>query len=138
MPGIHYFSKGTTFKLPQPRKTSSWIQKIARSEKASIAELNYIFCSDTYLLGINQQYLAHDTYTDIITFDLGEGESIEGEIYISIPRVRENARTHKVLFQNELDRVIIHGLLHLLGYSDKSPRKKELMRKKEDACLSLR
>lgn len=111
---------------------------MARLEKAEIGELNYVFCSDKYLLAINLQYLAHDTYTDIITFALGDGVTIDGEIYISIPRVRENARLQKVQFQEELDRVIIHGVLHLLGYSDKTPRKKALMRKKEDACLSLR
>lgn len=101
-------------------------------------ELNYIFCSDDYLLAINNQFLNHDTYTDIITFGLGETGDIEGEIYISVPRVRENARTAGLAFHDELDRVIIHGVLHLLGYSDKTPRRKALMRKKEDACLSLR
>lgn len=138
MPGIHFFNKGTTFKLAGPRKTTNWIHKVAQSEGSEIGELNYIFCSDKFLLGINQQYLNHDTYTDIITFDMSEGDFIEGEIYISIPRVRENARMQKVTFQDELDRVIIHGLLHLLGYSDKGVRKKALMRKKEDASLSLR
>ena len=139
MPGrIHFFNKGTTFKIPSPRKTSNWIQKIAQSEGYEIGELSYIFCSDKFLLGINQQYLNHDTFTDIITFDLSEADAIEGEIYISIPRVRENGRIQKVSFQDELDRVIIHGLLHLVGYSDKGPRKKAAMRKMEDACLALR
>ena len=138
MPGIHFFNEGTAFKLPHPRKTSSWIKKVVRSESSEVGDLNYIFCSDNYLLGVNQQYLNHDTYTDIITFGLSDGATIEGDIYISIPRVRENARLQKVSFHDELDRVIIHGILHLLGYSDKTPRKKALMRKKEDACLSLR
>jgi len=138
MPGIHFFNEGTAFKLPHPRKTSSWIKKVVRSESSEVGDLNYIFCSDKYLLGVNQQYLNHDTYTDIITFGLSDGATIEGDIYISIPRVRENARLQKVSFHDELDRVIIHGILHLLGYSDKTPRKKALMRKKEDACLSLR
>jgi probable rRNA maturation factor len=138
MPGIHFFNEGTAFKLPSPRKTSAWIKKVIQLESSEIGDLNYIFCSDKYLLSINQQYLDHDTYTDIITFGLGEGATIGGEIYISIPRVRENARIHKVEFRDELDRVIIHGVLHLLGHSDKSLRKKALMRKKEDACLSLR
>ncbi|MGC3948254.1 MAG: rRNA maturation RNase YbeY [Chryseolinea sp.] len=138
MPSIQFFNKGTAFKLPSPRKTSNWITRVATGEGAEIGELNYIFCSDKFLLGINQQYLDHDTYTDIITFDLGEGETVNGEIYISVPRVRENARIQKVSFQDELDRVIIHGVLHLLGYSDKTAPKKALMRKKEDACLSLR
>lgn len=138
MAGIHFFNKGTTFKLPRPRKTSNWITRIARSEGSEIGELNYVFCNDKFLLGINQQYLNHDTLTDIITFDMGEGDVIEGEIYISIPRVRENSRLQRVSFTDELDRVMIHGLLHLLGYSDKGARRKALMRKKEDACLSLR
>lgn len=138
MPGIHFFNEGTTFKLSKPRKTSSWIKKVAKAESSDIGDLNYIFCSDKYLLTINQQYLDHDTYTDIITFGFGDTATIEGDIYISIPRVRENARIQKVPFHDELDRVIIHGVLHLIGYSDKTPRKKALMRKKEDACLSLR
>jgi probable rRNA maturation factor len=138
MPGIHFFNEGTAFKLPHPRKTSSWIKKVVRSEASEVGDLNYIFCSDKYLLGVNQQYLNHDTYTDIITFGLSDGATIEGDIYISIPRVRENARDQKVPFHDELDRVMIHGILHLLGHADKTPRKKALMRKKEDACLSLR
>jgi len=138
MPGIHFFNEGTAFRLPHPRKTSSWIKKVVLLESSEIGELNYIFCSDRHLLSINQQYLNHDTYTDIITFGLGDATTVTGEVYISIPRVRENARTHKVAFHDELDRVIIHGVLHLLGHSDKSPRKKASMRKKEDACLSLR
>jgi probable rRNA maturation factor len=137
-PAVHFFKQGTAFQLPHPRKTSAWIKKVIKSEKAVLGELNYVFCSDQYLLGINQQFLNHDTYTDIITFGMGNGERIEGEIYISIPRVRENAKAQASPFHDELDRVIIHGVLHLLGYSDKSPRKKALMRKKEDACLSLR
>jgi len=138
MPGIHFFNQGSSFKLPNPRKTTSWIKKVAKSEGASIGDLNYVFVSDKFLLAMNQQYLKHNTFTDIITFGLGDGELIEGEIYISIPRVRENARIQKGSFQDELDRVLIHGVLHLLGYSDKGTRKKALMRKKEDACLSLR
>ena len=135
---IHFFKQGTTFELPRPRKTAKWITKIIESEQGIAGELNYIFCSDKYLLGINQQFLNHDTLTDIITFGLDDPHQVSGEIYISIPRVRENAKTQNVPFHDELDRVIIHGVLHLLGYSDKSPRKKALMRKKEDACLSLR
>jgi len=138
MPGIHFFNQGSSYKLPNPRKTTSWIKKVASSEDAVIGELNYIFVSDKFLLSMNQQYLNHNTYTDIITFGLGDSEVVEGEIYISIPRVRENARNQGTAFQDELDRVLIHGVLHLLGYSDKGPRKKALMRKKEDACLSLR
>jgi probable rRNA maturation factor len=138
MPGIHFFNQGSNYKLPNRRKTTAWIKKVARSEGAALGDLNYVFVSDKFLLSMNQQYLNHDTYTDIITFGLGDGQVLEGEIYISIPRVRENARTQGSSFEDELDRVLIHGVLHLLGYSDKGPRKKALMRKKEDACLSLR
>lgn len=139
MPGIRFFNQGSPFKLPQPRKTTSWIRSVITIEKAELGDLNYIFCSDNYLLSINKLYLNHDTYTDIITFGLDENpNTVEGDIYISIPRVRENARTQGVAFADELDRVLIHGVLHILGFSDKTARSKKLMRKKEDACLSLR
>lgn len=138
MAGVHYFNEKTRFTLPNPRKTTSWIKKVIEAENCTLGDLNYIFCSDKYLLSINQQYLKHNTFTDIITFGLGEPGLIEGDIYISIPRVRENARLLGKVFEEELHRVIIHGVLHLAGYSDKIPRKKALMRKKEDASLSLR
>lgn len=136
---IHFFSEKTRFKLDHPRKTSNWIKKVVEKEKVSFLELNYIFCSDKYLLQLNQDFLNHDTLTDIITFDNSSpGSALEGEIYISIDRVKENAKTLKVSFDEELHRVIIHGVLHLLGYGDKKPAEKALMRKKEEACLSLR
>jgi len=99
--------------------------------------LSYIFCSDKYLLSINQKYLNHNTLTDIVTFDLAEDAEIEGEIYISVERVKENAVKYAVDFEEELHRVIIHGLLHLIGYKDKTASQKAQMRKKEQACLSL-
>lgn len=135
---IRFFNQGSSFRLPHPRKTQNWIKAVVEKEGCQLGELNYVFCSDKYLLGINKRFLNHDTYTDIITFGMAEGSLIEGEIYISVPRVRENAKTQGTTFQDEMDRVIIHGVLHLVGYSDKTPRKKALMRKKEDACLSLR
>src|SRR5689334_23544370 len=100
MPGIHFFHRGSSYRLPNPRKTTSWINKVARIEGAAIGDLNYVFVSDKFLLAMNQEYLNHNTYTDIITFGLGDGDIIEGEIYISIPRVRENARLNKVSFQD--------------------------------------
>lgn len=102
-------------------------------------ELNYIFCSDIFLHEINKTYLGHHTYTDIITFDYSEKNSheIEGEIYISVDRVKENAVTYQKTFHQELHRVIIHGVLHLLGYGDKTGEEQKEMRKKEEACLSL-
>lgn len=139
MPSLHFFEEEVKFKLPHPRKTSNWIKESIKKEKKKLVELNYIFCSDKYLREINIQYLKHKTYTDIVTFDTSEGPGlIQGDIFISIDRVRENAAKFNTEFEEEIHRVIIHGVLHLLGYSDKSSRKKSSMRKKEDAYLSLR
>jgi probable rRNA maturation factor len=108
------------------------------TEGFELEELNYIFCSDEYLHQMNLTYLNHDTLTDIITFDNSEAEQIiEGDIFISIDRVKENSEEFDVLFETELHRVLVHGLLHLFGYKDKSEREKVLMREKEEACLSL-
>jgi probable rRNA maturation factor len=135
---IHYASYQTRFKLPNSKKTSAWIEKVAKAEKAKIVSLSYVFCTDRYLLGINQEYLDHDTLTDIITFDFTELPGLlDGEIYISIPRVRENAKSLKIEFINELHRVIIHGVLHLLGYKDKTTKSKAQMRAIEEKYLRL-
>lgn len=139
MAGIDFFSQDISFKVPRPRKTKQWIRQVVISEKKQLAHLNYIFCSDEYLSTINRQYLKHKTLTDIITFDTSDSpERIEGDIFISIERVRANAEALKSAFDEELHRVLIHGVLHLIGYTDKSPREKSRMRKKEDAYLSLR
>ncbi|MFZ1807180.1 MAG: rRNA maturation RNase YbeY [Cyclobacteriaceae bacterium] len=136
---VRFFTEEITFKLPHPRKTTTWIKEAIKKEKGKLEELNYIFCSDQYLLSINQQYLNHNTLTDIITFgNSGKGEPISGEVYISVERIEENARHFQVSFDTELHRVIIHGVLHLLGYKDKKSSDKALMRKKEEAYLSLR
>ncbi|GAB1444996.1 MAG: rRNA maturation RNase YbeY [Cyclobacteriaceae bacterium] len=136
---VRFFSEEITFKIAHPRKTTSWIKEVIKKEKGQLDELNYIFCSDKYLLSINQQYLKHNTLTDIITFsNAKKGQPISGDIYISIERVKENAKQFKTSFDEELHRVIIHGILHLLGYKDKKPDDKALMRKKEEAYLSLR
>jgi probable rRNA maturation factor len=133
---LKFFSEEISFKLPQSVKTSKWIKTISLSEGYKIGELNYIFCSDDYLLEINKQYLDHDYYTDIITFDNSEEEGkLEGDIYVSIDRVRENAAGLGVDFEVELRRVLIHGLLHLIGFEDGSDELKKQMRAKEDACL---
>ena len=135
---IFFFSEKTRFMLPSPKKTTSWIKSVVKKEGAMLNSLNYIFCSDEYLKEINIQYLGHKTYTDIITFNYNSSEGkLEGEIYISVDRVRENAKTFKSDFQMELHRVIIHGVLHLLGFNDKTKREKALMREKEDTYLSL-
>jgi len=136
---IFFFNEDTTYQLRQRKDIRYWLSKVARKEKHSIIELNYIFCSDKHLLQINNDYLKHDYYTDIITFDNSEKKgSIEGDIFISIDRVRENAASQKSSIKDELHRVMVHGLLHLTGYKDKTAAEKETMRKKEDSSLSLR
>lgn len=136
---IHFFSEDISFSLDKEQQTISWIEKILDEEKQVSKSINCIFCSDNYLLKINKDYLDHNTLTDIITFDNSEEEGkIEADIFISIDRVKENALTLDKIFDEELHRVIIHGLLHLAGYNDKTDEDKSEMRKKEDACLSLR
>ncbi len=138
MSSLNFFYNEIRFKLKNQRKVTSWIKKVVKKESASIQEINYVFCSDSYLLSLNQGFLKHNTLTDIITFDNSEEASVlEGEIYISVERVKENAKKYNVPFEDELSRVMIHGVLHLLGYKDKKPNEKALMRKKEQACLSL-
>jgi probable rRNA maturation factor len=139
MAAIEFFSQDIPFKLETPRKRSAWIKAVIQKEKQSLIHLNFIFCSDTHLAKMNIDYLNHKTLTDIITFDNAEFEcEIEGDIFISVDRVKENAKTFGVSFKDELDRVLIHGVLHLLGYGDKTESEKLQMRKKEDAYLSLR
>jgi probable rRNA maturation factor len=139
MARIDFFTQDISFRLPKPAKTRLWIKHVIALEKKDLVHLNYIFCSDLYLLGINKQYLNHRTLTDIVTFDTGEGKNqIEGDIFISIERIAANAAELGTTFDEELHRVLIHGVLHLVGYSDNSARHKSQMRKKEDAYLSLR
>ena len=138
MAAINFFSERIRFSLTNPKKTISWINSVIREEGCTLKSLNYIFCSDDYLRAVNIQYLNHKTYTDIITFNYNPSENeIEGEIYISIDRVRENADKYKTEFRSELNRVIIHGVLHLVGFNDKTKTEKSIMREKEDSYLSL-
>jgi rRNA maturation RNase YbeY len=135
---ISFFTEDISFTLRNKNKLRKWIQVVIGNEKKLPGNLNYIFCSDDYLYKLNKQYLNHDTLTDIITFDLSEKpDEISGEIYISIDRVKENAKKFKVTFYNELHRVMIHGILHLAGYHDKTQEEIIQMRSKEDKCLSL-
>lgn len=135
---LKFFSEEIDFKLSFPLKTSKWIKTISKSEGYDLGDLNYIFCSDEYLLEINKQYLDHDYYTDIITFDNSEEEGkIEGDIYVSVDRVKENAEEFGADFETEMRRVLIHGLLHLMDYTDTSNELKIQMRAKEDECLLL-
>lgn len=139
MASINFFSEKIRFKLAHPKKTVSWINSVAKIEGASIKSLNYIFCNDDYLCGINIRYLKHKAYTDIVTFNYGlPTEPLEGDIFISIDRVKENATKFNIDFDIELHRVIIHGVLHMIGYNDKSKTEKIAMRNKEDTYLSLR
>ncbi|GMQ25487.1 rRNA maturation RNase YbeY [Algoriphagus sp. oki45] len=135
---ILFFSEDIRFDLPEKRKRKSWLKLLASGEKFSIGELNYIFCSDEHLYQINLEYLNHKTYTDIITFDNSEGENeIEGDIFISIERVRENAQKENVSETDELSRVISHGLFHLMGYKDKTKEQVEEMRAQEEKAINL-
>lgn len=132
------FSSENSFAIENSTSKKLWIAEVSKREGFDIGELNYVFCSDDFLLQINQQYLNHDTYTDIISFDYSEGDMLSGEIYISTERVLENAQERGIAFGEELDRVIIHGVLHLCGYPDKSEGEKATMRLKEDSCLAIR
>jgi probable rRNA maturation factor len=135
---LKFFPEEIEFKVPQSVKTKQWIKNISESEGYRIGDLNYIFCSDDYLLEINRQYLEHDYYTDIITFDNSEeDDKLEGDIYVSVDRVKDNAETLNVPFDVELRRVLIHGLLHLIGFEDSDEDLKKQMRAKEDECLLL-
>jgi rRNA maturation RNase YbeY len=139
MPAIRFFEEDITYTLKNKTAVRRWITETISAEGFQLKELNYIFCSDNYLLQINQQYLDHDTYTDIITFDNTDtpGE-ITGDIFISIDRIRENAAKFGHSVADELHRVIIHGALHLLGYKDKKPADKKKMTLKEDFYLNTR
>jgi rRNA maturation RNase YbeY len=138
MPVIRYFQEQARYKPPHPRKTSQWILSVIKSEKNQAVGINFIFCSDRYLETLNLEYLAHRTLTDVITFDYSDPSGIQGDIFISVDRVRENSEKFLTNLDEEIHRVMIHGVLHLLGYTDKSRTAKALMRKKEDAYLSLR
>ena len=139
MPHISFFQEDISIELPDESLVINWVKHIIKDEGKQLAELNFIFCSDSYLHGINLSYLNHDTLTDILTLDNSEIENeIEGDIFVSIDRIRENAQLFKRPEDEEIHRVIIHGVLHLIGFVDKTDIEQEQMRKKEEACLSLR
>ena len=139
MPAIYFFSEDTDFALAEEDVTLQWLERILTDHEQEAENVDYIFCSDEYLLDINRTYLDHDYYTDIITFDNREydDEPLESDIFISIDRVKDNAQGLGITFDRELHRVIIHGMLHLLGWNDKTDEQKAAMRQKEEACLSL-
>lgn len=135
---IHFYSEEISIPSQLNNSYKLWIKKIIETEGFELIELSYIFCSDEYLLNINKEYLNHDYYTDIITFDNSEAEkSIEGDIFISIDRVKENASGLKIDFEVELKRVLAHGVLHLCGFGDKTEDEIKLMRKKEEEAIEL-
>jgi probable rRNA maturation factor len=128
------FEQINTFELDK-NLIANWLSNVALSENKNIETISVIFCSDDYLLSVNKEYLNHDYYTDIITFDYSVDTDISGDLFISIDRVKENATEFNVPFLNELHRVLVHGVLHLCGYGDKSPDEETLMRSKEDFYL---
>ncbi|TAH25872.1 MAG: rRNA maturation RNase YbeY [Cytophagales bacterium] len=137
---IAFFSTDISFVLEKKGAKKLWLKNLLQLHGITKSNINYIFCSDEYLIKINQQYLDHDTYTDIITFDLRENlvfNQISGEIYISIERVKENSEKQNTEFELELLRVMSHGILHLLGYKDKTNAEKQTMRKEEDKAIQL-
>lgn len=134
---IYFASENTNFDLKGKMKVKKWISEIIKAQGQKVGDISYLFCDDDYLIQVNREYLDHDTYTDIITFDYVEGKVVSGDILISVERVKENAEKFNTTFDQELHRVIIHGILHLLGQADKSDEDAAMMRKKEDAALAL-
>lgn len=134
---ISFFMEDIDFELANSDKVEQWISQVIQLENCQLVNLNYIFCSDVYLHHLNVEYLQHDTLTDIITFPYDNPPIVHSDIFISIDRVRENAKELKSTFEQELHRVIIHGVLHLCGYKDKSEAEKKIMRQKEEEMLSL-
>jgi rRNA maturation RNase YbeY len=134
---VNFYSEND-FELTHEDELEQWIEKIIVTEGYEPGELSYVFCDDEYLLKINQDFLNHDTYTDIITFNYNLGKQVNSEIYISTERVRDNAEVFKVTFADELHRVMIHGIFHLCGYGDSTEDEKSIMRTKENEALTAR
>ena len=133
---VYFFFERRDFNLNNRSGLKKFIESLFKKEGRKLSAINYIFCSDKRLLEINQQFLSHDYYTDIITFDLSESNAVQAEIYISIDRVRDNSKNLGISFKSELHRVIFHGALHLCGYGDKTKKQEEEMRAKENFFLS--
>lgn len=133
--GIHYFTEDVSSPVFKRREATNWIKKVTDLEGYKLGDVSFIFCSDDYLLDVNRRYLDHDYYTDIITFDYVEDKILNGDIFISIDRVKDNAREFKTTFGDEFHRILIHGILHLLGYKDKIKKDKLIMTEKENLYL---
>lgn len=135
---ISYFTQDTDFKFKGKTFNNFWLKMTAESEIRRIGDISIIFCSDNYILDVNMKYLQHDYFTDIITFDYCEDDKLSGDLFISVDTVKDNASFYNTEFEEELNRVIIHGLLHLIGYDDHTEEDKKVMREKENYYLSLR
>ena len=135
---VSYFLQDIDFVFKHKRLNNSWLKLVAESEIKKLGNINIIFCSDNYILDVNVKYLGHDYFTDIITFDYCEKDILSGDLFISIDTVRDNAEFYKTEFNDELNRVIVHGLLHLIGYDDHTPEEQKIMREKENYYLELR
>lgn len=135
---ISYFFEDTDFVFKGKNINNRWLRLVAKSEIRRLGQITIIFCSDNYILDINQKYLGHDYFTDIITFDYCEGDRLSGDLFISVDSVRENSIEFGTDFKDELNRVIVHGILHLIGYDDSSEEEIAQMRSKENYYLSLR
>lgn len=134
---IYFTSEKPGFDLKEKLRVKRWITEVVKTNGKRVGDISYLFCGDDQLIEVNREYLDHDTYTDIITFDYVEGDVISGDIMISVDRIRENAEVFKATFERELHRVIIHGVLHLLGQKDKSEADSAMMHKREDEALVL-
>ena len=134
---VQFASQNIDFELPQAEKVKKWVSQVVQLRGKRVGNISYLFCDDEHLLGVNQQFLNHDTYTDIITFDYVVADLISGDIMISVDRVGENAEKFGVPFEQELHRVVIHGVLHLLGQGDKSDTEAAEMRRQEEEALAL-
>lgn len=132
---INYFFEDTNFKFNKRRATSKWLKSAIALENKKLGDISIIYCSDDYLLEINKQYLSHDYYTDVITFNYCEGDLISGDIFISVDTIKANAEEYGASFDNELCRVMVHGILHLIGYNDDCESNQLIMRQKEDFYL---
>ena len=135
---VSYFTEDTKFSFKEKRLTNRWLKLVAESEIRRLGDISIIFCSDNYILDVNMKYLQPDYFTDIITFDYCEGDRLNGDLFISVDSVRENAAFYETEFENELNRVIVHGVLHLIGYDDHTKEDIAVMRSKENYYLSLR
>lgn len=135
---VSFYFEDIKFVFRQKTLTRKWLKLVAESEICRIGDISVIFCSDNYILDINQKYLGHDYFTDIITFDYREGDHLSGDLFISVDSVRENSIEFGTSFNDELNRVIVHGLLHIIGYDDHTDEDIKVMRSKENYYLSLR